>query len=224
MTRLFAPHPCGSQSCHWRDRRQHPGHDVLGLAAPWGWGLREDPLRLLSKAFTRRQCAVDPAPPEALDSLNKPVARRPGSRSPGYGSCFRRLSGSSRHRTEAPRLRRSSLSGRNGASGLWGVVTNANSAREGSALDETSKRRSPAKGARRNPRRRRRSPVPHSGRVPVLTRRHCTRRSLGYIVYPSSRVVLLLEDSLYATEDERESCFDRLDGHHIRSYSDRLGL
>ena len=38
VIRFFAPHPCGSQSCHWRDRRQHPGHDVLDAGGSLGGG------------------------------------------------------------------------------------------------------------------------------------------------------------------------------------------
>jgi len=68
VIRLFAPHPCGSQSCHWKDRRQPLGHDVLGAGGSQGWGTKESPLRLLPKVSMCRQRAVDPAPPEALDS------------------------------------------------------------------------------------------------------------------------------------------------------------
>jgi len=40
----------------------------------------------------------------------------------------------------------------------------------------------------------------------------------------SSQEGQLSRDLLCVAEDERQSCLNRLDGHHIRSFPDRLGL
>jgi hypothetical protein len=47
VIRLFAPHPCGSQSCHWRDRLHPPGHEVLEGGGSWGMGAKQSPPLLL---------------------------------------------------------------------------------------------------------------------------------------------------------------------------------
>jgi hypothetical protein len=61
-------------------------------AALGGLGPRGCPRSVAALGFTRRQRAVDPAPPQALDSGKKPVPRRSGNRSPGFGSSPRQAS------------------------------------------------------------------------------------------------------------------------------------
>jgi hypothetical protein len=77
-----------------------------------GWGIKESPRSVAALSGPSRQCAVDPAPPEAPDSGKKPAPRRSGKQSSYFGGFSRRCCGSSRQRPEAPRRRRSPLSGR----------------------------------------------------------------------------------------------------------------
>ena len=81
-------------------------HDVIHLAGNWGgWGPRTLLRSITALGLMRRQRAVDPAPPEALNSGKKPVHHRPGNRSPDFCSSFRWLFGASWQGPEAPGCR-----------------------------------------------------------------------------------------------------------------------
>jgi len=129
VTRLFAPHPCGSQICQWRDRRQPArwtrcpgGWRLLGVGNSIFHRVGKYPFHLQGDQKKPPGCCPKIIAVGSVQSFqlfqkhwilesNRNIADL-RNRSAEFGSSFQRRYGSTRRKPERPGRRRAGLSGK----------------------------------------------------------------------------------------------------------------